>query len=118
MLDRISTFDADDHTLEAGSVVGEYVVQEVVGHTGRGTVYRATHPAIRKESAIKVLSLIASSDAAATARFIAEARGGEQILGSNVVDIFAFGQLPDGRNYYVMKMLEGVPLEQFLARSV
>ncbi|MEO7092354.1 MAG: serine/threonine-protein kinase, partial [Polyangiales bacterium] len=32
-------------------------------------------------------------------------------------DIFSFGQLADGRHYYVMEMLEGEPLDQYLART-
>ena len=112
------SLDPDDHTLAPGSVIREYVAQEVVGHTGRGSIYRAVHSVIGKPAWIKILSLTASSDADATARFTAEARGGEQILDSHVIDIFAFGQLPDGRKYYVMKPLEGAPLELFLARSV
>lgn len=47
---------ASDRALEAGDVVGEYVIDAVLGKGGFGTVYRATHPVIGKQVAIKVLA--------------------------------------------------------------
>ena len=47
-------------------------------------------------------------------RFIAEARAVNQIRHRNIIDIFAFGQLADGRSYYVMELLDGEPLDAHL----
>jgi serine/threonine-protein kinase len=62
---------------------------------------------IGKRVAIKVLrhELAASSEAAE--RFIREARAVNQIEHDNVVDVFAFGRLDDGRLYLVMDLVEG-----------
>jgi len=61
-----------------------------------GVVYSATHPVIGKRAAIKILRGEVSSSPGAVARFIQEARAVNQIGHPNIVDIFAFGTLPDG----------------------
>ena len=103
-----------DTGLRPGTMVGEYVVEERLGEGGFGSVYRAEHPLIGKRVAIKVLHLQYSQHPQMIARFVAEARAVNQIRHPNIVDIFAFGNLPDGRRYYVMELLEGLPLDRFL----
>jgi serine/threonine-protein kinase len=100
--------------LEPGDSVGEYVIRHKLGEGGFGAVYEATHPVIGKRAAVKVLHSQYSADEAVTSRFVAEARAVNQIRHKNIVDIFSFGDLPDGRHYYVMELLEGVPLDVYL----
>lgn len=102
--------------LLAGEQVGEYVIVRQLGAGGFGTVYEAAHPLIGKRAAVKVLHAPYSADDAVTARFVAEARAVNQIRHKNIVDIFSFGDLPDGRHYYVMELLEGVALDAYLDR--
>jgi serine/threonine-protein kinase len=45
---------------------------------------------------------------------MAEARAVNQIRHRNIIDIFAFGQLPDGRHYFVAELLEGTPFDKHL----
>jgi len=104
-----------DSDLKEGDVVGEYVVSSKVGSGGFGTVFSAQHPLIGKKVAIKVLRRKYSADPEYVDRFVAEARSVNQIRHRNIIDIFAFGQLPDGRHYFVMEFLEGRTLEQHRA---
>ena len=106
--------NAADRDLEAGTTVGEYVIQAQLGAGGFGTVYRAAHPVIGKQVAIKVLSRKYSADEDMVSRFSAEARAVNQIRHRNIIDIFSFGTLEDGRAYYVMELLEGEPLDKVL----
>lgn len=107
---------ASEDRLPAGAVVGEYIVEDVLGEGGFGTVYRATHPIIGKTAAIKVLKRDMSARGEMVSRFIAEARAVNQIRHRNIIDIFAFGVLPDGRHYYVMEHLDGLSLEAHLRK--
>ncbi len=111
------TTSAPDLDLEPGQVVGEYVVENKLGQGGFGAVFRATHPLIGKMVAIKVLARKFSVDPEMVARFVAEARAVNQIRHRNIIDIFSFGQLADGRHYYVMEYLEGDPLDAILERD-
>src|ERR1051325_9137126 len=89
--------------LMPGFVVGEYKVDKKIGEGGMGAVYSATHPMIGKRAAIKVISSALGTDASAVNRFVQEARSVNQIGHPNIVDVFSFGELPDGRNYFVME---------------
>ena len=106
-----------DKDLAAGDVVGEYRVEKKLGEGGFGAVFAAIHPVIGKHAAIKVLGRQFSANPQMVSRFIAEARAVNQIRHRNIIDIFAFGQLPDGRQYYVMELLEGVTFDRYLASN-
>jgi eukaryotic-like serine/threonine-protein kinase len=107
-----------EHTGElevpSGTKVGEYIVESRIGQGAFGTVYRATHPVIGKLAAVKVLSRRYSFDARASSRFISEARAVNQIRHPNIIDIFSFGSMADGRQYHIMEFLDGRTLESLL----
>ncbi|HHH28476.1 MAG TPA: serine/threonine protein kinase [Polyangiaceae bacterium] len=104
-----------DEDLEPGTEVGEYVIEGKLGEGGFGTVYRAKHPLIGKTAAIKVLAREYSSNREMVSRFVAEARAVNTIRHTNIIDIFSFGTLEDGRHYFVMELLDGGTVDQFLA---
>jgi serine/threonine protein kinase len=109
--------ERSDADLLPGTQVGEYTVENRLGAGAFGTVYKATQPLIGKEVAIKVLSLKFSVDPEASTRFAAEARAVNQIRHRHIIDIFSFGKLPDGRQYYVMEYLEGETFDALLERE-
>jgi tRNA A-37 threonylcarbamoyl transferase component Bud32 len=103
--------------LPAGFVVGEYRLDAVVGRGGMGVVYAATQPVIEKRVAIKILNAQYSADPALVRRFTDEARAVNRIRHPNIIDIFSFGQLGDGRHYFVMEYLEGATLGSRLEKG-
>ena len=103
--------------LAPGTVVGEYRVEHKLGEGGMASVYAAIHPLIGKRAAIKVMSPRLSADAAAVARFALEARAVNRIGHPNIVDVFSFGQLPDGRSYFVMEWLQGETLYERMLKQ-
>ena len=96
--------------LSAGTVVGEYTIDRKLGDGGMATVYGATHPLIGKKAAIKVMDPALSLDAGLVERFVLEARAVNAIGHPNIVDVFSFGRLGDGRSYFVMEWLQGETL--------
>jgi len=110
-----STAHGDE--LLPGQNIGGYVVHSKVGEGGMGLVYRAQHPSIGKRVAIKVLGPVFSRDEEVVARFEQEARLVNEIHHPNIVDIFQFGNLPDGRKFMVMELLEGESLSGRIERG-
>ena len=96
--------------LSPGFVVGEYTVDCKLGDGGMATVYGATHPLIGKKAAVKVIAPALSLDAGLVERFVLEARAVNAIGHPNIVDVFSFGRLSDGRSYFVMEWLQGETL--------
>ncbi|MBV8760484.1 MAG: protein kinase [Deltaproteobacteria bacterium] len=111
------TTDVTSERLGPGTELGGYIIDGVLGHGGMGIVYAATHPLIGKRAAAKVLKPELSKEPAAVERFVREARAVNQIGHPNIVDIYDFGQLPDGRSYYLMDLLDGEPLRAKLKRG-
>jgi serine/threonine-protein kinase len=103
--------------LPPGFAVGEYRLDAVAGRGGMGVVYSATQPVIEKRVAIKVLNAQYSADPALVRRFTDEARAVNRIRHPNIIDIFSFGQLGDGRHYFVMEYLEGSTLGSRLEKG-
>jgi serine/threonine-protein kinase len=108
---------AEHELLEAGTLVGDYEIEREIGHGGMGVVYGATHPVIGKQAAIKVLRREMAANPVAVERFIQEARAVNGIGHANIIDVFAFGNLPDGRPYLMMDLLVGESLRTRLKRG-
>ena len=98
--------------LAAGDVAGDYVVDRFLGSGAMGDVYAGHHPVIGKRVAIKVLKRELAADPEAAERFVREARAVNQIDHPNVIDVFNFGRLPDGRMYLVMDLVDGHSLRK------
>jgi serine/threonine-protein kinase len=100
-----------------GTTLGEYKIHGKLGEGGMGTVFSAIHPMIGKRGAIKVLKPQYGGDHGAITRFIEEAKIVNQIGHPNIVDIFGFGEMPDGRLFFVMEWLKGETLRERLRRG-
>jgi len=100
-----------------GTRVGEYRIEGKLGEGGMGRVFAAVHPVIGKQAAIKVLRRELCANPDVVARFVQEARSVNQIRHPNIVDIFGFGDLGDGRSYFIMERLEGESLHARLRRG-
>jgi eukaryotic-like serine/threonine-protein kinase len=98
--------------LAAGAVAGDYVVETFLGAGAMGEVYAGRHPVIGKRVAIKVLRRELAASPEAAERFIREARAVNQIDHPNVIDVFGFGRLADGRLYLAMDLVEGRSLRK------
>ena len=107
--------EIDAELLPAGTVVGEFVLEELLGAGGFARVYRASHPVLGTSVAVKVITRALSMNAEAARRFEREAQAASRIDHPNVVRVLGFGKLADGRAYQVMELVEGPALDDYLA---
>jgi serine/threonine-protein kinase len=97
-----------------GLKIGEYELRQRIGVGGMGLVYDGIQPLIGKRVAVKVLRPELAAASEQVARLLAEARAVNAIRHRGIIDIFGFGQVPDGRQYIVMEYLEGQALDAYL----
>ena len=99
-------------------LIGQYKVKEFLGEGGMGTVYEVEHVALARSYALKVLrARVVDRDETAAERFLREARTAARVRHPNIVDVFDFGHMPDGRPYFVMELLEGESLADRVERG-
>ena len=108
---------AEHDLIPPGTDITGYIVDGEIGHGGMGVVYSATHKVIGKRAAIKVLRRDMIDKADLVDRFIQEARSVNQIGHPNIVNIFAFDRLADGRPFLVMDLLVGESLRKRIKRG-
>jgi serine/threonine-protein kinase len=104
----------DPDALKPGTVAGAYVLKRELASGGGGTVYEAQHRILGRRVAVKVLRRQLAASPQMVARFVQEARAVNMIKHPNIVDVVDFGELPDGRPFHVMELLEGIDLRSIL----
>ena len=103
-----------DDTLPAGSVLGDYLVERVIGRGGGGVVYAARHHSQPRTVAIKVLRAEMACYPSMITRFLREAEAVHKIRHPNIIEIHEISELEPRRPYYVMELLEGTDLRKLL----
>ncbi|MCA9596234.1 MAG: protein kinase [Myxococcales bacterium] len=107
-------WDPDEDPLLGGVVDGRYQVEHVLGEGGMGTVYAVRHVTLGRRFALKALRRDLAQDSDLPPRFIQEAKAAAAVSHPNVVQITDFGTLPSGQPYFVMELLDGVPLSRVI----
>ncbi len=100
-----------------GFKLGQYVIQDVLGQGGMGSVYLAEHGALRRRVALKVLRSQRGLDQKVSIeRFMREARAAAALDHPNIVRIHDVAQ--QGDVYYLaLEFVEGRTLDQLLERG-
>ena len=99
--------------------IGSYELVNLIGEGGMGEVWRAKHRLLARPAAIKlirpdVLGSNRRTHDAVVRRFEQEARDTAALGSVHTVDIFDFGVTEDGNFYYVMELLDGISLEEYV----
>jgi serine/threonine-protein kinase len=93
---------------------GRYLVQEPVGRGGIGIVCRGRDPQLDRELAVKILRADHAGNPALVGRFEQEARVVGRLQHPGVVPVYDSGRLPDGRPWFIMRLVQGRTLAQLL----
>jgi serine/threonine-protein kinase len=93
---------------------GKYVLVRELGHGGMGVVYLAWQSDLRRFVALKFIKGIEGSED--LARFEREARTAAALVHPNIVPVYEVGEL-DGKHYYSMMLVRGMPLDAHLHGS-
>ncbi len=96
-----------EHERDIGTEVEGYVVTRMLGAGGLGIVYVGMDPETRGEVAIKILKRTQAKNRDIKNRFLLEAQIPRLVKHANIIQIFACGEMPDERPYYVMELLDG-----------
>src|SRR5262245_44330566 len=96
---RTSVESGPEELLANGSLAGSWRIIKLIASGGCGVVYAARHDVVDRIAAVKVLHRALSSSPDMVDRFVLEARAVNHIKHPNIVDIFDFGTLPDGRPF-------------------
>ena len=99
--------DAGTSPLVGRLLAGRYRVLRRLGEGGMGEVFLTHHESIEKPVALKVLKPEYSERPDVVARFQQEAKSASRVKHPNVVDVFDFGKLLDGRFYLALEYLDG-----------
>jgi serine/threonine protein kinase len=103
--------DAPDRTL------GPYRVLRMIGEGGFGVVYLCAQDApVRRDVAVKLLRP-GAGDRHTLARFEAERHVLATLQHPAIAQVFDAGALPDGRPYFVMEYVRGLPITEFCDRA-
>ncbi|HEY1550319.1 MAG TPA: serine/threonine-protein kinase [Kofleriaceae bacterium] len=106
--------------LDRGSVVGRYIILDVVGQGGMGVVYAAYDPELERKVAIKLLQAktgSVGSSAGGQAWLQREAQAQAKLAHPNVLSVYDVGTLADDRVFVAMELVEGETLRAWLDRA-
>lgn len=102
----------------AGALLCErYRIDTPIAAGGAGEVWRATDLVLGRQVAVKLLRREYTEHSETLARFQAEARHAALLNHPGVVQVYDYGQAPDGVPFQVMELIDGPSLAQVLARG-
>jgi Tol biopolymer transport system component len=99
--------------LAAGTRLGPYEIEAMIGAGGMGQVYRARDPRLGRHVAIKTLAGRGAADPERVQRFETEARAAGTLDHPNLLVVYDVGRA-GGLSYIVSELLEGETLRERL----
>jgi eukaryotic-like serine/threonine-protein kinase len=102
---------------QAGTVIGRYKLLEKIGEGGMGVVYMAQQEEpVRRRVAFKIIKL-GMDTKQVVARFEAERQALALMDHPNIARVLDVGATDTGRPYFVMELVQGVPITEFCDKN-
>jgi len=100
-----------------GTIIGSYLLVELIGRGGFSTVWRAQqqHP-VRREVALKIIK-IGMDTHEVIARFEAERQALALMSHPNIAAVFDAGTTESGRPFFVMELIQGIPVTEYCDKN-
>jgi hypothetical protein len=92
-------------------------VLSALGKGGMGEVWLAEHMSLGRKEALKILMPALATDPQFVSRFRREARAVNRLRHPNIIAVYDFGQLPDGRFFLSMEYAEGDSVYKLIKRD-
>ncbi len=99
--------------MPGATLAGKYVLLQVIGEGGMGTVFEAAHAALARTVAIKVMHPHLAAAPDQVRRFRQEAIAGGRFSHLHSVGILDFDRTPSGHPFLVMELVRGPTLVQY-----
>jgi serine/threonine-protein kinase len=99
------------------TLVGRYLIEEVIGEGGMATVYRARNKLIERHCAVKIMNPMLATDTVVRERFRREAKNAQKLSHPNIIEIYDQGDTEDGTAYIAMELLRGQALAEVIAHD-
>ena len=99
-----------------GQTLGEFMIVDILGRGGMGTVYKARQASLNRFVAVKVLPRALARDAGFIERFQREARAAAAINHPHLVQVHAVGH-DKGFQYIAMELVDGDNLAEILRQQ-
>jgi tetratricopeptide (TPR) repeat protein/tRNA A-37 threonylcarbamoyl transferase component Bud32 len=114
---RLSPEDLAGAGEREGSVIGRYKLLQQIGEGGMGVVYMAEQEQpVRRRVALKIIKL-GMDTRAVVARFEAERQALAMMDHPNIAKVLDAGATDSGRPFFVMELVQGVPITEFCDRN-
>ncbi|MEW6355591.1 MAG: protein kinase [Planctomycetota bacterium] len=95
----------------------DYELIHILGEGGMGVVYTARQTSFDRRIALKMIKPGASADSAARRKFLAEAVVTADLEHPNIVPAHDLGADEEGRIFYAMKQVKGVPWKHVIRQK-
>lgn len=100
------------------AMLPQYEIEGLLGRGGMGAVYQGRQAELDRRVAIKILPAnLGNEGQDYAARFKIEARAMARLKHPGIVAVYDFGQTPEGLLYFVMEFVEGMDVQEMIARE-
>jgi len=97
----------------AGTKLGNYEIESLLGRGGMGVVYKALQLSLNRHVAVKILPPALSNDPSFATRFQREAQALAQLQHRNIVHVYDVGKEED-LHFFSMEYIDGKTLDEVL----